>query len=264
MPYGKIFRQQRDTTDFRSYERRQPRRRGQGGFFEITEEGVEFVLRNFTFVNGSAETGGVVSCQACTLRVAENLFVRNVAEIWGDLIYMNRGQLSFYNNIVRENGQAGIGRGLVEIHNTIADTTKPDSIRNNTFHNINSPAITTSGARVDVSSNIFSTGAAPAIANPSKLDTPLVRYNMFWNWDLLYVSDNADSIKILKTVRDTLTLEEQGVSVPNFSTNEPNTVAQVGCSRVFTQPSCRVARWSFLGTSSRSPPIVSIARGLAG
>ena len=63
---------------------------GKGRFFEITEEGVEFVLRNFTFVNGSAETGGVVSCQACTLRVAENLFVRNVAEIWGDLVYMNR------------------------------------------------------------------------------------------------------------------------------------------------------------------------------
>ena len=36
-----------------------------------------------------------------------------------------------------------------------------------------------------------------------------------------------------------------------------------GCSRVFAQPSCRVARWFFLGTSSRRPPIVSIARGLA-
>ena len=201
---------------------------GRGRFFEITEEGAEFVLRNFTFVNGSAETGGVVSCRACTLRVAENLFVRNVAEIWGDLIYMNRGQLSFYNNIVRENGETGIGRGLVEIHNTIADTTKPDTIRNNTFHNNNSPAITTSGGRVDVSSNIFSTGVDPAIAIPSMLDTPLVRYNMFWNWDLLYVSDNADSIKVLKTVRDTLTLEEQGVSVPSFFTNEPDTVAQVG------------------------------------
>ena len=154
--------------------------------------------------------------------------MRNVAEIWGDLIYMNGGQLSFFNNTVRENGEAGIGRGLVEIHNATADTTKPDTIRNNTFHNNNSPAITTSGGRVDISSNIFSTGVDPAIANPSMLDTPLVRYNMFWNWDLLFVSDNSDSIKLLKTVRDTLTLEEQGVSVPSFFTNEPDTVAQVG------------------------------------
>ena len=199
-----------------------------GKFFEISEEGVDFVLRNFTFVNGKAETGGVVSCQACTLRVAENLFVRNAAEIWGDLIYMNRGQLSFYNNIVRENGESGAGRGLVEIHNTMADTARPDTIRNNTFHNNNSPAINTSGGRVDISSNIFSTGVDPAIAIPSQLDTPLVRYNMFWNWDLLYVSDNADSIKVSRTVRDTLTLEDQGVSVPSFFTNEPDTVAQVG------------------------------------
>ena len=201
---------------------------GRGKFFEITEEGIDFVLRNFTFVNGSAETGGVVSCQACTLRVAENLFVRNVAEIWGDLVYMNRGQLSFYNNIVRDNGEAGAGRGLVEIHNTAADTIRPDTIRNNTFHNNHSPAVTTSGGRVDISSNIFSTGVDPAIAEPSMLDTPLVRYNMFWNWDLLYVSGNADSIQVLKTVRDTLTLEEQGVSVPSFFTNEPDTVAQAG------------------------------------
>lgn len=200
----------------------------EGKFFEITEEGVNFVLRNFTFVNGSAETGGVVSCQACTLHVAENLFVRNVAEIWGDLIYMNRGQLSFYNNIVRDNGEAVAGRGLIEIHNTMADTTRPDTIRNNTFHNNNSSAINTSGGRVDISSNIFSTGVDPAIATPSQLDTPLVRYNMFWNWDLLYVSGNADSIRVLETVRDTLTLEDQGISVPSFFTNEPDTVAQVG------------------------------------
>ena len=201
---------------------------GKGKFFEITEEGIEFVLRNFTFVNGRAETGGVVSCQACTLRVAENLFVRNAAEIWGDLVYMNRGQLSFYNNIVRDNGEAGAGRGLVEIHNAMADTTRPDTIRNNTFHSNNSPAVTASGGRVDISSNIFSTGLDPAIAIPAMQDTPLVRYNMFWNWDLLYVSGNADSIRVLKTVRDTLTLEEQGVSVPGFFTNEPDTVAQVG------------------------------------
>ena len=201
---------------------------GRGSFFEITEEGAEFVLRNFTFVNGSAETGGVVSCRACTLRVAENLFVRNAAEIWGDLVYMNGGQLSFYNNIVRENGEAGGGRGLVEIHNAMADTSRPDTIRNNTFHNNNSPAITTSGGRVDISSNIFSTGEDPAITTPSMMDTSLVRYNLFWNWDLLFVSGDGDSIKVLKTVRDTLTLEEQGVSVPSFFTNEPDTVAQVG------------------------------------
>ena len=35
---------------------------GREGFFDITEEAVEFVLHNFTFGNGSAETGGVVSC----------------------------------------------------------------------------------------------------------------------------------------------------------------------------------------------------------
>ena len=154
--------------------------------------------------------------------------MRNVAEIGGDLIYMRGGQLSFYNNIVRGNGESGIGRGLVEIHNMTADTSKADTIRNNTFHNNNSPAITTSGGRVDISSNIFSNGTDPAIANPSMLDTPLVRCNMFWNWDLLFVSDSVDSIKVLKTVRDTLTLEEQGVSVPSFFTNEPDTVAQVG------------------------------------
>ena len=48
-------------------------------------------------------------------------------------------------------------------------------------------------------------------------DTPLVRYNMFWNWDILYASGNADSIRVLKTVRDTLTLEEQEFQSPASS-----------------------------------------------
>ena len=51
---------------------------------------------------------------------------------------------------------------------------------------------------------------------------------MFWNLDLLYTSDTADSVKVVKTVRDTITLEKQGVMVPDFFTNAPDTVAQVG------------------------------------
>ena len=197
-------------------------------FFELTTADINLVLRNFAFTNAHADSGGVVSCHSCTLRIVDNQFSGNVANIGGDLVHMRGGKLNFSNNLMHNNGQLGHGAGLIKIDKETADTSSSYSIRNNTFFNNNSVNIVTADDHIDISNNIFSGGVEPAIVDLSSLNDPLVRYNMFWNLDLLYTSDTADSVKVVKTVRDTLTLEKQGVKVPDFFTNAPDTVAQVG------------------------------------
>ena len=198
-----------------------------GRMFEVTAVGASFVLRDFSLIGARADSGAVVSCQACSLRIAENIITSNTATGIGDLVYIRDGQLSFSNNIVRFNGESG-GGSLLEIHNTFADTTRGDTVRNNTFFSNRSNTIVSSGNRADISSNVFSGGEGVAIVDSSTTNDPLVRYNLFWETDILYLSDDADSIKVVRTVRDTVTLEELDVSVPDFFTNEPDTVVQVG------------------------------------
>jgi hypothetical protein len=191
----------------------------------------DFVLRNFSLINGRADLGGAVACTSCTLRVVDSILLGNESTVGGDAIYVKDGRLQLNNNILRVNGSSMASRSLIEVRNTFADTTKRDVIRNNTFYRNTSPQIFTTGNRTDISSNIFvgiSGAKAPAIIDSAAGLEPHVRYNLFWETDILYLSADRDSIKVARTVRDTLTLAEQGVAVPSFVTNVPDTVAKVG------------------------------------
>ncbi|MFH1567326.1 MAG: right-handed parallel beta-helix repeat-containing protein [Gemmatimonadota bacterium] len=199
------------------------------GLFEITAPTSDFLLSNMSFLNGSAERGGVVYCQTCSLRVTNNKFIGNRSTLGGDLIYQSGGRLKFYNNNIRYNGVAGSTSPTIEVHNTFTDTSQRDLIRNNTFYHNETPVILTSGNRTDISSNIFngtSGSRVPAILDSASVG-PLVRYNLFWAQDVILVA-GRDSIKVTRVVRDTLTLAELGVQVPSFVTNQPDTVAKVG------------------------------------
>lgn len=204
--------------------------RGQSGFLEITGPTDDFVLQDMSFVNGLAERGGVIYCDACSLRVDRSRFISNRATMGGALIYQRDGRLEFTNNQVRTNGAPGSDSPLIEIHNTFSDTSQRDIIRNNTFYLNETPAILTSGNRTDISSNIF-VGIAgsdkPAIVDSTEADSPLVRYNLFWDTDILLIA-GTDSVKLARTVLDTIPLTDLGVVVPDFVTNQPDTVAKAG------------------------------------
>ena len=198
------------------------------GILAITAPTQDFLLQSMSFVNGLAERGGMVYCQTCSLRVVDSRIIGNRSTLGGDVIYQEGGRLKFNNNVVRYNGAPGGDTPLIDIHNTFADTFQRDVIRNNTFYLNETPAILTSGNRTDISSNIFSGTAGsgvPAIVDSAAVG-PLVRYNLFWDTDILLI-EGQDSIKVERVIRDTTTLEELGVQVPDFVTNEPDTVAQV-------------------------------------
>lgn len=201
------------------------------GIMQVTAKTSDFVLRDFSMINGVANRGGAVSCETCTLRVVDSRLLNNEATEGGDAIYVANGRLRLNNNSLRLNGVSGSRGAIVEVRNTFTDTSKRDVIRNNTFFRNNKPAILTTGNRVDISSNImegFSGNGVPAIIDSAVGIEPVVRYNLFWKTDIMYLSNSRDTVRVARTVRDTLTLQEQGVAVPSFVTNVPDTVAKIG------------------------------------
>ena len=197
----------------------------------ITAPTPDFVLRDVTLTNGRADRGGAVYCETCSLRVAASRLLENVSADGGDAIYVDSGRLQMTNTSVRRNGDSSPGGSVIEVRNTFEDLTQRDVIRNNTFYLNNTPAILTTGNRTDISNNIFVGNAgnhAPAIVDSAVGVDPMVRYNLFWDTDILYLADDGDSIKVLRTVRETLTLEDQGISLPAFVTKAPDTSAAVG------------------------------------
>ncbi|MBI2505078.1 MAG: DUF1565 domain-containing protein, partial [Candidatus Latescibacteria bacterium] len=215
---------------------------GKSNFFRITAPTSDFVIKGITFRNGRAEQGGAIYCETCSLRVVNNIFLDNRATQSGQVLYSRNGRLKFFNNLLRDNGASGDTGAVLTLHNTFADTTQREFIRNNTFYWNPAPNIQTSGNRTDISNNIFSNPdstesrtfvAPPAILDASPDAFPLVRYNMLWETPLFYISDQADSIKLARTVRDTVTLAESGVLVPSFMTNHPDTVAKAGSTYLF-------------------------------
>jgi len=201
---------------------------GKSNFFHITAPESEFLITRFRFQNGIADKGGVAFCQSCSLRVTNNRFFNNRASSGGQIIYVEDGRLRFYNNEIVGDSDQVPAVPMVEVHNSIADTTQRDEIRNNTFFNNAVPAIRSSSDRVDINSNIFSEQGSPAIVDESTVDDPLIRFNIFWGPDILFISDTADTIKIARTVIDTLTLEEAGVKVPAFVRDIPDTLITLG------------------------------------
>lgn len=198
---------------------------------QVTAPTSDFVLRNFSLVNGVADRGGAVSCETCTLRVVDSRLLSNEASEGGDAIYVANGRLQLINNNIRFNGVSGDRGAVVEVRNTFTDTSKRDVIRNNTFYRNNKPTILTTGNRVDISSNILvgnSGSGIPAIVDSAAGIEPAVRYNLFWQTDIMYLSNSRDTVDVARTVRDTLSLADQGVAVPTFVTNIPDTVAQIG------------------------------------
>ena len=147
---------------------------------------------------------------------------------------MKDGRLAFVNNVVSENGTTpGEAVPAIAIHNEFSDTSDPsqrDIIRNNSFYENDGPAILSSGNGVDINSNIFVEGVDPVVADQSTTVDPLLRYNIFWDTDILLVDDDADSIKVLRTIIDTL---EQVTTptvfiVPDIVLDSPDTLLLIG------------------------------------
>jgi hypothetical protein len=201
---------------------------GKSNFFHITASGSEFVLQGFRFQNGVADKGGAVFCQSCSLRVTNNRFFTNRASSGGQAVYVEDGRLRFFNNEIIGDSNQVPGVAVVEVHNSLADTTQRDEIRNNTFFNNSAAAIRTSSNRVDINSNIFLEQASPVIVDESTVDDPLIRFNIFWQPEILFISDTADSITLTRTIVDTLTLEQVGVEVPSFVRDIPDTLITLG------------------------------------
>ena len=209
---------------------------GKSNFLRIAVPTSDFLIKGIDFRNGRAAKGGVAYCESCSLRVVDSRFFSNQATEGGHVLYVKDGRVKFFNNVLSNNGDAESAIPVLELHDTFADTSQRDIIRNNTFYRNHSPNILSSGNRTDIDSNTFLDPEQAAIVNSSQTAAPVVRYNMFWETEILYISDRRDSIisdirdtiKVLRTVRDTLTLEEQGVLVPSFVTNTPDTLAKVG------------------------------------
>ena len=204
-------------------------------FFELSNLGDEFLIKGFDFRNGFADRGSIASCEACSLRVTDNTFRSNRASQSAHLFYVKDGRLRFFNNKVTENGTfAGEDVPLIEIDNEFDDTSDPDQrdfIRNNTFHDNNGPTVLSSGNGLDLNSNIFIEGVEPIVIDQSATVDPVIRHNIFWDTDILFVDDELDSINVARTVRDT-TVQEQPVvppielvyTIPDFVLSEPDTL----------------------------------------
>ncbi|MBT3345918.1 MAG: T9SS type A sorting domain-containing protein [Gemmatimonadetes bacterium] len=204
---------------------------GKSRIFTITAPTSDFVLRDVALLNGSADRGGAVYCTSCSLTVTDSRIIGNHASDAGEVIYVEDGRLQFYNNMLRFNGTAGADVPLLSLHNTFSDTSQREPVRNNTFYLNDAPAILTTGNRTDISSNIFMGKPGekvPAIIDSVADDRPLVRYNLFWDVDVLQLSGERDSLKVERTLRDTITLTDLGIFLPAFVSNRPDTIAQVG------------------------------------
>ncbi|MBT7596200.1 MAG: DUF1565 domain-containing protein [Gemmatimonadetes bacterium] len=205
---------------------------GLSRIFTITAPTSDFVLRNVALLNGVADQGGAVYCHTCSLKVTDSRIIGNKATDAGEAIYVEDGRLQFVNNNVRFNGSSS-GAPLLTLHNTFADTSQRDHIRNNTFYRNDAPVLLTTGNRTDISSNIFFGTAKDdraAIIDSVTDASPLIRYNLFWEVDILTLSEERDTTKVVRTVRDTATVSDFGISLPSFVTNRPDTIAQVGAT----------------------------------
>jgi len=194
---------------------------GKSNFFQITvSDTSEFVIKGIDFSNGWAAKGGAVYCQACSLRVVDSRFFDNQATENGHVLYVQDGRVQFSNNVLRDNGSSGNLIPVIELHDTtFTDTTQRDEIRNNTFYRNPSPNILSSSTRTDINSNIFLDPEQPTILDSSATADPLLAYNLFWDAEILYISDAGDTIRIARTERDTSALAEAGISVPSFMLN---------------------------------------------
>ena len=188
---------------------------------QVTSATPDFVVAGIDFVNGLSDSGGAIKAKSCSLRVVNCRFFDNRATVAGHVLYSQDGRLQFSNNVVRNNGSSHDAVAVVEIHHTFADTTQRDRIRNNTFYRNSPPAILSSGNRTDVNSNIFLDPGAPALRDQSSAADPLIRYNLFWETNVLYISDQSDTIQVAKALFDTLQFEDVGISVPSFMTVTP-------------------------------------------
>ena len=204
-------------------------------FFELSNLGGEFLLQGFDFRNGFDDRGAIASCEACSLRVTDNTFRDNRASESGHLLYVKDGRLRFFNNKVSDSGTfAGEDVALIELDNEFADTSDPDQrdfIRNNTFYDNNGPTVLSSGNGLDLNSNIFVEGVEPIVIDQSATVDPVIRHNIFWDSDILFVDDELDSIKVARTVRDTTVEEQPAVPpielvyiIPDFVLAEPDTL----------------------------------------
>ena len=61
-----------------------------------------------------------------------------------------------------------------------------------------------------------------AIRDADSTAAPLIGHNLFWETEILYVSDKGDSVNIQKATRDTLNFASAGVTMPSFVTNIPD------------------------------------------
>ena len=203
---------------------------GLSRIFTITAPTSDFVLRDMALLNGVADQGGAVYCQTCSLKVTDSRIIGNKATDAGEVIYVKDGRLQFLNNSVRFNGSS-TGAPLLSLHNTFADTSQRDHIRNNNFYLNDAPVLLTTGNRTDISSNIFFGTAEDdhaAIIDSAADESPLIRYNIFWDVDILTLSEERDTTQVVRTIRDTVTLQDLDISLPKFVTNRPDTIAQVG------------------------------------
>ncbi len=192
---------------------------GTSNFFHLTAATSDFVISDIDFTNGRAPQGGAIYARSCSLRVVDCRFFNNQASRNGHVVYVKNGRLKFFNNVVRNSGSSAESIPVVETHNVFADTVNRDEIRNNTFYRNSAPNILSSSTRTDINSNIF-LGEATLFDAAAGAD-PMVRYNLFWETDVLYISDKGDTNKVQRTIFDTLTFTEVGISVPPFMTNSP-------------------------------------------
>jgi hypothetical protein len=191
-------------------------------FFNITAPTSDFTIQGIDFLNGQAAKGGVAYCNTCSLRVVDNRFFKNRSTQGGHVIYTEKGHLKFYKNIVRDSGNGPDTLAVIELRNTFTDTTVRDEIRNNTFYRNPSPNIWTSSPRTYISSNIFFDPQRAAIRDASASASPILDHNLFWEAEILYVSDKGDSVNINRSVRDTLSFSKAGISLPIFMTSTPD------------------------------------------
>lgn len=195
---------------------------GKSNFFNITAPTSNFTIKGIDFLNGKASKGGVAYCNTCSLRVVDNRFFKNRSTEGGHIIYSEKGHLKFYKNIVRDSGNGADTLAVIELRNTFTDTTVRDEIRNNTFYRNPSPNIWTSSPRTYISSNMFIDPQRAVIRDASATSNPLIDHNLFWQAEVLYVSDKGDSVNINRAVRDTLSFTRAGISLPSFMTSTPD------------------------------------------
>ncbi len=195
---------------------------GKSNFFHITAPTSEFTIKDIEFRNGLGEKGGVAYCNTCTLRVTNNRFFDNRSTQGGHLIYSENGQLKFFNNLVRNNGGESDTLAVIDLRHTSADTSVRNEIRNNTFYRNPSTNIRTSNPQTYISSNIFVAPDREAIRDASDSATPFIGHNLFWQTEVLYVSDQRDSVQLQRADRDTMAFSSSLISLPSFMRNAPD------------------------------------------